>query len=205
MIRLIIHGITNKTDALAAARLGIDGLGFILDESSDRYIEYTLAQNIIHELPPGVAVFLQPDRLDTDYLGELVRKLRVSSLILPVDEVAPVHESLGCRLTLRGDGQSILRHANASGQSRQYLPEDLSLAQIRELSPENRHSWLDVVNAHHLLVSCGLPPEELTSALDKFTPAALFFRGETEDHSGLQDFPTIQAYIRAKAARIERV
>ncbi|MFA5142762.1 MAG: phosphoribosylanthranilate isomerase [Candidatus Omnitrophota bacterium] len=55
MTKIKICGITNKADALAAAGLGVDMLGFVFYEKSKRYIEPLEAADIINELPSGIA------------------------------------------------------------------------------------------------------------------------------------------------------
>jgi phosphoribosylanthranilate isomerase len=65
MTKIKICGITNKKDALAAAALGIEMLGFIFYKKSKRYVDPKTAEDIINELPAGivkVGVFVdEPD------------------------------------------------------------------------------------------------------------------------------------------------
>lgn len=64
MIKIKICGITNKKDALDAAELGVDMLGFICYKKSKRYVEPKIIRDIVNELPPGIAkvgVFVDED------------------------------------------------------------------------------------------------------------------------------------------------
>jgi len=65
MTRIKICGMTNKIDALAAAALGVDMLGFIFYAKSKRYVDPRVAEDIINELPESIAkvgVFVDEDK-----------------------------------------------------------------------------------------------------------------------------------------------
>ncbi|MCX5686758.1 MAG: phosphoribosylanthranilate isomerase [Candidatus Omnitrophica bacterium] len=65
MTRIKICGITNKIDAVNAAELGVDMLGFVFYKKSRRYVSAAMAEDIINELPPRigkVGVFVDETR-----------------------------------------------------------------------------------------------------------------------------------------------
>ncbi len=55
MTKIKICGITNKIDAIAAASLGVDMLGFVFYKNSKRYVDPMTVEDIANELPPYIA------------------------------------------------------------------------------------------------------------------------------------------------------
>ena len=73
MTKIKICGITNKVDAIAAAELNVDMLGFVFYKKSKRYVTPAAAEDIINELPPGirkVGVFVGEKREDVIRIAE---------------------------------------------------------------------------------------------------------------------------------------
>lgn len=65
MVKIKICGITNKIDAINAAALGVDMLGFVFYDKSKRYVKQAVVRDIINELPPYIAkagVFVDEDK-----------------------------------------------------------------------------------------------------------------------------------------------
>ncbi len=83
--RIKICGMTTATDALLAAELGADALGFIFYANSPRYITHADARAIINVLPP----FVTPVAVTVN---------------LPVEEIQRVMVESGCRaVQIHGD------------------------------------------------------------------------------------------------------
>jgi len=73
MTRIKICGITNKIDAIEAAKLGVDMLGFVFYKKSKRYVGPMVAGDIANELPPHIAkvgVFVDEKREDVVRIAE---------------------------------------------------------------------------------------------------------------------------------------
>lgn len=76
MTKIKICGITNKQDAVAAAELGVDMMGFVFYPKSKRYIDPVIAEDIINELPAGiekVGVFVDAPKEDIIRIAEDAR------------------------------------------------------------------------------------------------------------------------------------
>lgn len=205
MPQILIHGFTNQTDTLAAARLGVDIVGFNLNQQDTRYIEYTLARNIRQELPSIVQVFVQPDRYDYAYVLDLVTKLKACSLLLPVKRYSKEYATLPCTLTFLGTRAEIAELALGQEHGITAIPSDVLLSELIALPKRELQSWQGFNQQHHLLIRCDVPPESLPEALDVFRPTGLLFEGGTETQPGLQDYPKIQAYVQTLGRIFTRV
>ncbi len=76
MTRIKICGITNVADALLAAELGANALGFIFYPKSPRAVTPDVARQIIAQLPPlvlSVGVFVNEDAAIVLEVAEMVR------------------------------------------------------------------------------------------------------------------------------------
>ena len=85
-MKVKICGITNREDALLAVDLGADALGFIFVSSSPRYIQPTIASNIIKELPPfitTVGVFVDPSE---EEISSVIQQSGITSVQLHGNE-----------------------------------------------------------------------------------------------------------------------
>ena len=73
MTKIKICGITNKKDAIDAAGLGVDMLGFVFYKKSKRYVEPKTVSDIIDELPGSISkvgVFVDEDREKVSEIAE---------------------------------------------------------------------------------------------------------------------------------------
>jgi len=84
--RIKVCGITQLEDALLAAALGVDALGFVFYPKSPRYIEPAKAAAIIRQLPPfvsAVGLFVNPEQ---DDIAQILQSVSLDIIQLHGDE-----------------------------------------------------------------------------------------------------------------------
>ncbi|HKJ68864.1 MAG TPA: hypothetical protein VKA68_12970 [bacterium] len=204
MIPIVLHGITNQTDALAAARLGVTGLGFHLHTEDPRYIEFTLAKTIIEQIPNTVHTFLESDEYELSYLQEITRKLYLSSLLVPIHRYSRELESLGCSITLTGTTSEFLAGEGKYGGAT-IVPEDLPLSRFLQAEKDMQQQMKALNQQHFLLLACDVHPDALPDIFAKIQPAGIILEGQTESRTGLQEYSLIHQYVASLGRIVTRV
>ena len=204
MTRVKICGITNLEDALAAANMGADALGFNFYKKSPRYISPGEAAKIVNKLPAGlikVGVFvnealenivavastagLSAIQLHGDESPEFVREL-AKSTELEIIRALRVSPSFDSRDVLKYDANAILLDAYSKaeygGTGETF---DWGIARhVQELVPK-------------MYLAGGLAPENVGEAIRTVKPFAVDACSCLERVKGLKDHIKVQAFIDA--------
>ncbi len=204
MGRIKICGITNKEDALLAAELGAQALGFIFYPKSPRSLTPEAARQIIAQLPPlvlSVGVFVneaaavvlevaETARLDWVQLHgeeppEYCRHLGRNVLkAIPVQD----RSSLDRMEPYRGSVRAFLLDTQKAGQKGGTGETfDWSLArQARDYGP--------------IVLAGGLTPENVAAAIREASPLAVDVASGVEASPGKKDPVRLRAFFEAAAA-----
>jgi phosphoribosylanthranilate isomerase len=197
-IRIKVCGITRAEDALAAARLGVDALGFIFAPASPRCVTPAGAAEIIKKLPPfitAVGVFVNEEpRLAL----EAARVAGVSAVQLHGDETPeycagfpmPVIKvfSVGA-----GFDPAIMRRYAVAG----YLLDTWDPG--RRGGSGNTFDWSVAAKAcgmyGNVILSGGLNPANVREAVETVRPCAVDMNSGVEISPGVKDVEKIKAAV----------
>ena len=197
-VRIKICGVTRLEDALSAARLGADALGFNFWPGSKRHLDAAAARRIISRLPPfvtPVGVFVNQSegemRAIAAETGIQVFQLHgdeppelCSRLPLPVVKAIPVDQVRTLSRLLSYEVQAFLLDTPSRGYGGTGQPFDWSLAEgVSEVAP--------------VILAGGLTPENVAEAVRAVRPWAVDVASGVESSPGVKDADRMSRFIEA--------
>ncbi len=195
--RLKICGITNLEDALKAAELGADALGFIFYKGSPRHISPRTASLIIRELPPfvvpvGVFVDEEPEKVKA-----IAAETGISTVQLHGYETPEYCESLGLKVikAIR------IKERSDIMRLRPYNVAAFLLDTFREGVPGGTgetFDWQIAIEAKALgrvILSGGLNPENVREAIERVRPYAVDASSGLEEKPGKKDHRKLEKFM----------
>lgn len=197
MIRIKICGITNLDDAVAAAELGADALGFNFYPESPRFIEPEKAAEIIYQLPPfilTVGIFvnepeekvreihertgIQVFQFHGDESPEFCERFERRVIkVLRVKDRESLHSIMHYKVSafLLDSHQDGLRGGTG-------VPFDWDLAK-------------DAARSRRVILAGGLTPENVGEAIRRVKPYGVDVAGGVEKEKGIKDHGKIKKFI----------
>jgi phosphoribosylanthranilate isomerase len=197
-VRVKICGVTRLEDALLAARLGADALGFNFWPGSRRFVTPAAAREIIVRLPPfvtPVGVFVnQPEAELRAVAGETgIQVLQLhgdetpelcARLPLPVLKAIPVDQLRSLSRLLSYDVLGFLLDTPSRGHGGSGRPFDWSLAEgVSEVAP--------------VVLAGGLTPENVAEAVRAVRPWAVDVASGVESSPGVKDADRMARFLEA--------
>ncbi len=198
-VRIKICGITNKEDALAAAHLGADALGFIF-APSPRKILAERAREIIKALPPfikTVGVFADED---PERVSSIAAMCGLDVLQLHGSESVDYCSSFDrrviktVRLRSRDDLENLSKYVNVVDALLldTYVANKLGGTGIT-------FDWKLAVEARRygrIILAGGLNPENVAAAISMVKPYAVDASSGLEQSPGVKDHEKMAQFIR---------
>jgi phosphoribosylanthranilate isomerase len=202
MIRIKICGITNLEDALLAAELGADALGFIFYAKSPRKVDPEAARSIIAQLPPFVAavgVFVDEAAA---LVQELVARVGLDWVQLHGQESPDYCRSLGRPKVIKGfrikDDKSLPELEPYRDAVQAFLLDTYKPGQAGGTGAV--FDWQLAREAQkygRIILAGGLTSENVAQAIAIALPAAVDAASGTEAAPGKKDPAKLRAFFRA--------
>ena len=201
MIRIKICGITNLEDALLAAELGADALGFIFYSKSPRKVEPETAREIIAHLPPfvtAVGVFVDED---AGVVQDLAAKVGLDWVQLHGQESPDYCRSLGRRV-IKGfrirDENSLMELEPYRDAVQALLLDTYKPGQVGGTGEVfDWHLAREAQKCGRIILAGGLTAENVAQAIAIALPAAVDAASGTEAAPGKKDPEKLRAFLAA--------
>ena len=201
-VRVKICGITRLEDALAAARLGADAVGFNFWPRSKRHVAPDAAAAIVRRLPPSVAcfgVFVDPTRAE---LERAVAVSGVGAVQLHGDEPPALCLGLGVPVVKAirvRDGHDLAQLATY--EVRAFLLDSASPGYGGSGATFDWSLAAEVARELPVLLAGGLTPENVAEAVATVRPLGVDVASGVETAPGVKDAARMETFIRrAKGA-----
>ena len=196
--RTKICGITRLEDALLAARLGVDALGFVFYKPSPRYIEPTAAAAIVAALPPfmtSVALFVDAE---VDFVKSVIDVVKPDVLQFHGDETNDE-----CYAYDKPWFKAIRVKSEADLAEKMGAYPDTMAFLLDTYSSENKggtgqtFDWnlIPQVMTKPLILAGGLTPDNVRTAIETASPFAVDVSGGVEADKGIKDAALMKAFI----------
>ncbi len=197
MVKIKICGITNLEDALAAAEVGADALGFNFYKKSPRYIEPEKAAEIIAQLPP----FVMPVAIFVNEREEKVRNIQFTTGI----KVLQFHGDERPEFCERFATRVIKAFQVKDKESLKHMAHYHVSALLLDSYKDGLRGGTGVTFDWHLAVVAktfgrvilagGLTPENVAEAVKLVQPYGVDVAGGVEKEKGIKDHGMIKKFI----------
>jgi phosphoribosylanthranilate isomerase len=201
MVRIKICGITNLEDAILAAALGADALGFIFFAKSPRSVAPEAAREIIAHLPPFVAavgVFVDED---AEMVQDLATRVGLDWVQLHGAESPDYCRSLGCRVikAFRIQDDASLRQVEPYRDAAQALLLDTyKKGQVGGTGEVfDWHLAREAKKYGRIILAGGLTAANVAQAIATAQPDAVDAASGTEAAPGRKDATKLRAFFTA--------
>ncbi|MFA5111506.1 MAG: phosphoribosylanthranilate isomerase [Desulfobaccales bacterium] len=203
MVRIKICGITNLDDALLAAELGADALGFIFYPKSPRHVAPEAARRIIAHLPPFVAAVGVFVNEEAAFVQDLAAKVRLDWVQLHGRESPDYCRLLNLKV-IKGfriqDENSLQELEPFQGAVQALLLDTYKKGQVGGTGES--FDWQLAREAKkygRIILAGGLSPENVARAIEVAEPDAVDTASGTEAAPGRKDPAKLSAFFQAIA------
>lgn len=196
--RVKICGITNLEDALAAARMGADALGFVFYQPSPRNVDVGTAKSILAQLPPfvtSVGLFVDAD---AGFLRSVLSELPLDLLQFHGDESEQDCNRWGrpyLKAIRMREGTDLAAQCHTYHSSRGILLDTFVAGQPGGTGLSFDWNCVPKDLSKPIVLAGGLDPSNVANAVRQVRPWAVDVSGGVEAAKGKKDNVLMQAFI----------
>lgn len=201
-VRIKFCGITRAEDAQAAARLGVDALGFVFTRKSRRFIEPAPATQIRRKLSPfvaSVALFMDDEPA---WVEQVISIVRPSMLQFHGDESAGYCESFGLpylKAVAMATVADVASYAAGFTEAAGFLLD--AHAAGEQGGGGTRFDWSRMPSLDRpLILAGGLDAANVSEAIRQTRPYAVDVSSGIEIAPGIKDAGRMQEFVAAVRA-----
>jgi phosphoribosylanthranilate isomerase len=201
MVRIKICGITNLEDALLAAELGADALGFIFYAKSPRSVAPEAAREIIRQLPPFIVTVGVLVNEEAAAVRDLAARLGLDWVQCHGQESPEYCRSLGRRVLkafrIQNEG-SLKELASYQGAAQAFLLDTYKKGQVGGTGEIFDWDLARKAQAYGpIVLAGGLTAANVAQAIEVAQPQAVDVASGVEAAPGKKDLEKLRNFFRA--------
>ena len=196
-LRVKICGITNLNDAVLAARLGADAVGFVFYPESPRVVSPRKVKDIIRRLPPFITTVGVFANQEEKYIGQIVDECGIDIVQLQGDESPDLCNRFGIRVfkAIRVKDRTSLDHMK-SYHVRAFVLDTYRENQLGGTGfPFDWGLAVEAKKYGQVILAGGLTPENVRKAIREVNPAGVDVSSGVERRMGQKDPEKIRRFI----------
>ena len=179
-----ISNVTNLSDARYCAGMGVELLGFMMDENSSEYVEPKRFEEIKSWIA-GVKIVGETQSADYQEVTQLVQTYDIDYLQISEPSLLPQITNLGKPIILQLDFDSAFLKENLA----KYAPYvEIFLIEGDELSDLARYELKEIAQNYSVLLSFGITELNVNEVLDEILLKGIALKGSEELRPGYKDF-----------------
>jgi phosphoribosylanthranilate isomerase len=198
-IAVKICGITNRDDALHAARCGAHAIGLVFHPSSPRYVNIDDARKIVAVLPPFISAIGLFVDAEADAVREVMAAVRLSALQFHGDEAATYCEQFNVpylkAVRVKAE-MDLLQWAEHYPSAQGLLLDSYVADQNGGTGVSFDWALIPPGLTRPVILAGGLTPENVEVAVRRVRPWAVDVSSGVEKSKGSKDADKVAAFIR---------
>ncbi|QWT21154.1 phosphoribosylanthranilate isomerase [Bacillus sp. NP157] len=203
MTRVKFCGFTRVDDMLAAARMGVDAVGFVMTRKSKRFVDIGQAVALRDAVPPFVSSVVLVMDDDPAYVDEIVRRVRPDMLQFhgnETDEACAAHGVRYLKAIAMGEGEGALPRLRAYPRAAGLLLDGHGLGETG--GSGQRFDWSRMPRdlAQPLVLAGGLTADNVAEAIATARPWGVDLSSGIETSPGIKDRAKMERFLAAVRA-----